>query len=378
MRARRKPQHPPGRPADAAGTGPAVDAGMTRLERLLRLGLTRLHSAPWRTFRVDLVRMPVPIIAIGAGPSLGHLLERLSPAGQGREPQRSVRAHALRPTIVDHLAHGRIVIARLPAGLAAGRRPIGLLLPELIDSVIDLDARPWPPSRSAASNLRRIAEHGLTWRLRTDRAAFDRFYDRSYVPYAHARHGNGAFVRGRSALRQRFAQGGIQEVLQGDEVLAAQLVSFADGQLECVAVGVPGDGMAAREAGAIAATTAFAVELARQRHLARVNLGGSLPLRRDPLLASKIHWGARIAPRPRADHDLLIAWQAWSPIVQAMLDRLAPIVRGRAGLIGLDGADLRPLPGLAACLPIGGAVLPAGPSHVVAAALADLGLPGSD
>ena len=87
--------------------------------------------------------------------------------------------------------------------------------------------------------------------------------------------------------------------------------------------------------GALAATTLFAAELARERGLTRINLGGSLPSLTDPVLVSKRLWGARLLPRPRADHDLLLGWREPAPALARLLGRLEPVVRTRSGLGGI-------------------------------------------
>ncbi|HEX2528206.1 MAG TPA: hypothetical protein VHL31_18125 [Geminicoccus sp.] len=322
---------------------------MTIPDALLREGLMRWRAAPWRLYPT---RSLPPLTLVGTGQSLDYVARQL-----GRDPAqataaRPVPAWRLGPALQRHLEQDGIVLARLPCPLATRLCPMGLLMPELVDSVIDVAEERWLRSRSARSNLQRIADHRLTWRLSTGSAAVERFYTHCYLPYLQARHGSGAALRSRRSLARDAAHGGIQEVCLDGETVAAQLVGFGPDELQCIAVGVPGDGELARESGAIAATTAFAIELARQRGLAFVNLGGSLPLRRNPVLLSKSYWGARVTLRPRADHDLLLAWRVWSPSVARILTTLVPILRSPHGLVSVEVPGLRPLHGLSASLQI--------------------------
>ena len=339
-----------------------------RLDRLLRAGVARWHAAPWQPLRTDLFDGPVPLRLIASPSSLTHFPDRLGLKRHGPHEPTSLVTSDLPRILAQALRQGETVVARLPRPLARRMSGIGLLVPEMVDAVIDMAEERWQRSRSATSNLRRIREHGLTWRWRTETDAFEQFYDQCYAPYMRLRHGPDALVRGRFVLRRWFRQGGIQEVRQGERVLAAQLVAIHERSLECIAVGVTGDAELARQTGAVAATTAFAIEFAREQGLATVNLGGSLPFRRDPVLLSKSYWGARVVERQRADHDLLLAWPTWSDPVADLLGRLAPIIRGPAGLIGIEVSGLRMLHGLAS-LPIGAGGLPEDSSHRMAQAL---------
>jgi hypothetical protein len=273
------------------------------------------------------------IVLVGGGRGLDYLLARGLERSSAPAAAGWTRIAGMGGTLERALDRADLVLARLPVATAAVGRASFLRLPELVDAVIDLPppGERWPGTRSARSSERRVRASGLSWSLATDRASFQRFCRDLYRPYAAARFGPGAVVRSTAMLQARFRSGGIQEIRQGDRLLAAQLVSMSGAELECVAVGAAPD-PAALGLGALAATTLFAAELARERGLRRVNLGGSLPSLTDPVLVNKRLWGARLLPRARADHDLLLGWREPVPVLARLLARLEPVLRTRSGL----------------------------------------------
>ncbi|MDF1585487.1 hypothetical protein [Marinimicrococcus flavescens] len=277
------------------------------------------------------------LVVAGAGPSLDYMLRRtgvdwrvepLPPASMGR----------LAECLADRAGMADLVLARLPrrAARRVGGRAL-LRLPELVDArlAVPPEGEGWPrgrAARSVRSNLRRIENSGLSWTFETDARLFQRFYSEMYLPLARAQFGESSVPRSAASLRLRFRRGGLQLVWRGRELVAAQLVELAPQEVHCVAIGAPGDGAAARATGALAATTFFAVELARRCGRPFVNLGGSLPSLSDPVLQSKRLWGAALVERGRADHELLLGWRRWNPAVAGFLADLAPVVRLSGGL----------------------------------------------
>jgi hypothetical protein len=283
--------------------------------------------------RLDGPEVGRSVILLGGGRGLDYLLTRGLEQDSVPTAAGWTRIGGMASTLGRALDRAELVLARLPVATAAVARASFLRLPELVDAVIDLPppGERWPGTRSARSSERRVRTSGLSWSLATDRASFQRFCRDLYRPYAVARFGPGAVVRSTAMLQAKFCSGGIQEIRQGDRLLAAQLVSVSGAELECVAVGAT-PGPAALGQGALAATTLFAAELARERGLRHVNLGGSLPSLTDPVLVNKRLWGARLVPRPRADHDLLLGWREPAPVLALLLARLEPVLRTRSGL----------------------------------------------
>lgn len=312
-------------------------AGHRTMEALRALR-SRSLSLPWRPIPIrclDQAGAEPRITLAGSGPGLDYLLARGLGTAADLRPAGWTMLARLGAVLQVALHDATLVLARLPTAAAGVVAGTGLLrLPELVDAVIDLPpaGERWPRTRSARSSERRVRTAGLTWRLSHEPASFRRFYRELYRPYAIARFGGRAVLRPEGALRARFRSGAVQEVCQGRGLAAAQLVTFSDDGLECVAVGA----MPGQEAQvALAATTLFAGELARARGLTRVNLGGCLPALTDPVLANKRLWGATLQPRARADHDLLIGWEHPTPAVASFLARLAPIVRTARGMRAL-------------------------------------------
>jgi hypothetical protein len=321
----------------------------TDAARWLRARWLNHPFRPVRIRRLDGPEAGTSIILVGGGRGLDYLLTRGLEQDSVPTAAGWTRIGGMASTLERALDRAELVLARLPVASAAAVRAGFLRLPELVDAVIDLPpcGERWPGTRSARSSERRVRASGLSWSLATDRASFQRFCRDLYRPYAAARFGPGAVIRSTAMLRARFRSGGIQEIRQGDRLLAAQLVSVSGAELECVAVGATPD-PAVLGQGALAATTLFAAELARQRGLRHVNLGGSLPSLTDPVLVNKRLWGARLVLRPRADHDLLLGWREPAPVLARLLARLEPVLRTRSGL----GSIASTVPGLDEPIPM--------------------------
>ncbi len=118
--------------------------------------------------------------------------------------------------------------------------------------------------------------------------------------------------------------------------VAGEIVRFAGHALRAVAEGVDPSWVAGQQPGAQAALNLASCELALQRGLTEIDLGGTMPALRNGVLRNKRAWGARFAPWHDSHRDILIRWTTPpAPAVKGLLERVAPIFATSSGLTGL-------------------------------------------
>ncbi|HEX6015691.1 MAG TPA: hypothetical protein VFY87_28585, partial [Geminicoccaceae bacterium] len=148
-------------------------------------------------------------------------------------------------------------------------------------------------------------------------------------------HGDLATLRERPVLRRHFRRGGVLWLTKGGEE-AAGLLYRVDGRAASLpAAGTRGGDLAARRQGALDAARLFAIELALDRGLDWVSLGGCMPSPRDGSLTSKRAWGGVLREKRDSHHDLLVRWPRFTPRVARFLADVPLIVRDRDGLAAL-------------------------------------------
>ena len=70
-------------------------------------------------------------------------------------------------------------------------------------------------SQTMRQTARRLLAGGYSWSEAHDPAAFERFYDRYYLPFVRARHDELAIVDKRPILRRNFSRGGVMWITTG-------------------------------------------------------------------------------------------------------------------------------------------------------------------
>jgi hypothetical protein len=319
--------------------GSAADA-------LVHLG--RRYAMPLLRYAVPLARVrgrtladgePGSMLVAGSSAQLLHLRRRFFASDASAESLGSCPVHALPRALLARGASDDLILARVArplAGLVFDRR--FLRAPDLVDVWIDARDRErvWRRMNQTTRHAARaLLAAGYSWSEARDPAAFERFYDRYYLPFVAARHAELAIVRERPVLRRHFRQGSILWITRDGEEVAGVLQSV-DGRVSThLVVGTRGGDLEARHRGALDATNLFGIELAIRRGLAWVNLGGCLPSPRDGSLAHKRAWGGELRERRDSHHDLLVRWPRFTPRVARFLADAPLIVRDRGGLAAL-------------------------------------------
>jgi hypothetical protein len=282
---------------------------------------------------------PGSMLVAGAGAQLLYLARRFFQGEVRAEPIGARPVHALPGTLLACGGGDDLIVARISRYLAAFLFDARFVrVPDLVDVWLDLR----DPAgvvrrmhRKARRTVRMLRASDYSWSDTHDPAAFERFYDGYYLPFATARHGDLATLRERPVLRRHFRRGGVLWLRKGGEEVAG-LLYRVDGRVASLpAVGILGGDLAARQQGALDAAKLFAIELALDRGLDWVSLGGCLPSPRDGSLASKRAWGGILREKRDSHHDLLVRWPRFTPRVARFLADVPMFVREPEGFAAL-------------------------------------------
>jgi hypothetical protein len=315
-------------------------------DALFHLG--RRYAMPLLRYAVPLVRVrgravadgePGSLLFVGPGAQLLHL-QRQFLAGELRtEALGACPAHALSRTLLALGGDDDLIVARVArplAGLIFDRR--FLQVPDLVDVWIDVRDREQVQRRMSPTirqTARRLLAGGYSWSEAHDPAAFERFYDRYYLPFVTARHEELAIVRERPVLRRHFGSGGIVWISKDNEEVAGFLYRVDGRVFSLLVLGTLGGSLEARREGLLDAMKLFGIEFALGRGLEWVNFGGCMPSPRDGSLANKRAWGGELRERRDSHHDLLVRWPRFTPRVGRLLADAPMFVRDREGLAAL-------------------------------------------
>jgi hypothetical protein len=317
--------------------GPGAEGGWNAL-----VGAVRRHLLPLFRLRIPVTRLETAdrsMVVAGGGTAADYLVRRFF----ADEPRRRLLFHttlaALPRVLLECARDADLVLARVERPAAARRFDDRFLrMPESVDLYLEVPDDPAGISRAskgAKHNARLVRGHGLTWSVSHAPADFDDFYRRMYLPFAHRRFGEAAFIRGRHTLAREFRRGGLLWVRRDGAPIAGGLFRV-QGPMLCLR-GSPGtlEGSADPvQAGAISALYLFAADYARQQGLRWLNFGASLPSLGDGALRFKRSWGAALRDRAQSHHDLLLRWERFSQPVAGFLRETPLIVRERVGSAG--------------------------------------------
>jgi hypothetical protein len=315
-------------------------------DALFHLG--RRYVMPLLRYAVPLVRVhgrtvadgePGSLLVAGAGAQLLHLQRQLLAGDVQTEALGACLAHALPRTLLALGGDDDLIVARVARPLARmifDRR--FLRVPDLVDVWIDVRDRErvWRRmSKTIRQTARRLLAGGYAWSEAHDSAAFERFYDRYYLPFITARHDELAIARERPVLRRHFSHGGVMWVSKDDEEVAGLLYRVDGRVLSLLVLGTLDGSLEARRQGLLDAIKLLAIEFALGRGLEWVDLGGCMPSPRDGSLANKRAWGGGLRERRDSHHDLLVRWPRFTPRVARLLADAPMFVRDQEGLAAL-------------------------------------------
>ncbi|MEX0886225.1 MAG: hypothetical protein WD009_07270 [Phycisphaeraceae bacterium] len=277
--------------------------------------------------------------APSVAPLLGPLFDR-SPEGERVDDVAPRRL----PALLDELAaRAELVVARCHS--AVGQRRLSgsyLRVPEAVECCAELsedDALPARARRGQAGNLRALRRAKLRWEVSHDRSHFAEFYEQMYVPFAHHRFGELAYVRGAGRLRSHFLRGGLIRVMDGQRWVGGCVYSVVDGALRVWVVGVADGDTTLIERGVMTANWAFAMERAHELGLTRCHMGLSRPSLADGVLVYKKRWGASLRCGQPTHCDLFMRWERFNPAVARLLKASPLIFHDGVRLSGLAVID---------------------------------------
>ena len=285
------------------------------------------------------------VIAAGASLTLDYLLARIFTA----PPAAQATGWVPLPRLPRHLdaiaADCDLVLASVPRAWGGRFGSNYLRVPALIGASLRVDrgleSTLAAASRTVRAEAGRVRSCGYDWTFSPSLADFDRFYDTLYLPFVQARFRGLGRPRGRHELRREFRHdGGMIWLHHRGRPVAGEIVRVKGDALLAVAEGVDPAWAAGCKPSAQTALNLATCELAHQRGLTRVDLGGTMPSLRDGVLRNKRAWGARFAPWHDSHRDILIRWaMPPSPAVKSFLSRVVPVFATSSGLAALVAGE---------------------------------------
>jgi len=135
-----------------------------------------------------------------------------------------------------------------------------------------------------------VRRQGFEYRITQSESDLQRFYDEFYVPYAQARHGEDASIRGLSELKAALRRGFLLQVWQQDRWISGLVVARRHDRLELLAAGA--DSPDELRKGGLSALYFFLFLWARQAGIEAIDFCGSRPNLLDGVFHHKALWGA--------------------------------------------------------------------------------------
>lgn len=318
---------------------------------VLRVGTRALLPLTNRRLPLTLWRGPVAAGGSGAllfaGPrgAAAYLTNRFFVDAPTAEPRGDVPIWRLRAALAHHRADVDLVVARLDrlsARLVVDDSYVAV--PEWVGALAPVPDDPWEFCRHSTSlmnNRARALRAGFERRVSHDLREFETFYDRMYVPFIRALHGDEAAVSNRARMRRCFRQGGLVFAERAGQPAMGALYRTRGTTLDLVVLGTPDGDLAPRADGAAFALELFVFEHARALGCTTVDFGGSRPSPSDGLLAYKARWGSHITATRSMFYDLALGWQRLTPALLAFLAKTPLIIRQADGLAAMiAGTDL--------------------------------------
>jgi len=198
--------------------------------------------------------------------------------------------------------------------------------------------------RSARKNdVRRVARLGVEVRIASDRAAWDSFRERLYLPYVRRRFDDLAVPVPPPVFRHARRHGGLLLVERDGVPVSGAVLEHGRDATAVLVFGVSLDGPVPSGA-AVEACYYHAIRFAVERGFRRLSLGACRPVLTDGVLRYKRKWGARIGTPVRWDAFALRyrntaavrAALTASPLVIDLGDGRLAALAGAAGDAGRD------------------------------------------
>ena len=184
--------------------------------------------------------------------------------------------------------------------------------------------------------LNRAGRQGFSYRFSQDKADFDHFYHRMYVPYVSARHGELVYVEPYEALWRWFTKGGLVLVTRDGEAVAGSLVLLAQDRCFGVDGGVLDADPALFKMRIYTVNIWMALQWAHSQGVTLLDMGGTRAWRSDGVFSYKRGWGAKVTRLYgfiRSNYTFLM--QDPSPAWRDQVNRLGLIAEHKRKFYGI-------------------------------------------
>lgn len=165
--------------------------------------------------------------------------------------------------------------------------------------------------KSAQADIRRVRIKNFECHLSRAAEDLDCFYDRFYVPFIPARHGEKVALVPRWRMRLMFRMGMLYWITQAGERLSGCLVIVKGGQFRLVVNGMLDGRLELLQHGALSAIYVHSILEARKLGCKEIDMGGSKPWLQDGVFRYKNKWASELRLLDGAvssNRSVLLSW----------------------------------------------------------------------
>lgn len=190
-----------------------------------------------------------------------------------------------------------------------------LVSPTGVRMVLTMDpTRPWEglarSFKKHERNIRRFQRAGYTYEISTDKADFDFFYERMYLPFANNRHKENPIIAPYHDLYGKFKDGFLLFILDKDGNRIAGDLDYTMGEvfypLSC---GILDGEQKYLDEGALSALYYYAIQVSHQKGYRRSDVCDTSPFINDGIYQYKRRWGYE----PQRELWNAREWLFWVP-----------------------------------------------------------------
>lgn len=181
------------------------------------------------------------------------------------------------------------------------KSPDAFLIPCWIRGELDLAVASgqFKRSDSIKSDLRKIRQNDLQYRVTRDEHEFDRFYHRMYLPYVTRTYCDRAFPMTYAEMMKELDHCELLLVKENADDVAGMILVYDGAEVRAWSLGVKDGDSAHVKAGALAALYYFGMSHLINQGYQRLHLGATRAFLRDGVLQYKKKWGTRIVGSSR-------------------------------------------------------------------------------
>jgi hypothetical protein len=181
------------------------------------------------------------------------------------------------------------------------KSPDAFLIPCWIRGEVDLAVASgqFKRSESIKSDLRKIRQNNLQYRVTRDEHEFDRFYHRMYFPYVTQTFGDRAYSMTYAEMMKELDHCELVLVKKDANDVAGMILVYDGAEVRAWSLGVKDGDPVHVKAGALAALYCFSMSHLINKGYQRLHLGATRPFLRDGVLQYKKKWGTRIVGSSR-------------------------------------------------------------------------------